>query len=225
MTSANLKHIHSSVCHSTQDIIKEQLSADSSINELLVSTEQQVNGHGRGIKKWIDMPGSVCFSFIVKPHVIPSYTALEISVIILNFFRETDLLKLKWPNDIINSSGLKCGGILIESNQSKMIAGIGLNLFSDNKEFGGIKSNPIPFNKKDLSIQLYQFITSNRYLSTELLKQDWIKYCSHLNKKVLITEDSQSYEGIFIGLGDYGQAIIQADDNQLQIFNGTLRSF
>ncbi|MGE3610803.1 MAG: biotin--[acetyl-CoA-carboxylase] ligase [Bacteriovoracaceae bacterium] len=219
-----IKQIHLNQCDSTQDILKEQLSR-SGDEYLVVSCEHQLHGRGRGANSWIEMPGSLCFSLSVHGHRIPSFTAIEMSLLIANFFSQKGKnLGLKWPNDLWNEEGLKCGGILVQNSGSKMLAGIGLNLYSDQKEFGGIFEESFEFDKKTWAQDIAEFILNNRYADTQQLKNDWEKRCVHFHKKVVITENSERYEGAFYGLGEHGEALLNNVQEGIQhIYNGTLR--
>ena len=219
-----IKHVHLDECDSTQDRLKEQLNNPDHSEQILVSTDNQISGRGRGEKKWETLPGTLCFSLNIKPHTQLSFTALEVSVIIARFFEQKDrYLKLKWPNDLWDENLRKCGGILIQGNQSNLMAGIGLNLFSDNSEFGGIFSQAFSVDKKHWSKEIAEFILNNRYTDTEQLKRDWLSRCGHLNQMVQIIEGNDTTEGIFQGLGNHGEAEVCTDGKVNHIYNGSLR--
>ncbi|HLT22896.1 MAG TPA: hypothetical protein VKZ84_05620, partial [Bacteriovoracaceae bacterium] len=131
-----IRHIHLEHCDSTQDVLKEQLSLGGGEN-LLISCDLQTSGRGRGDHSWTPMPGSLYMSFTVAPSIVPSFTALELSVLVADFF-DGSKLTLKWPNDIYNHHFKKCAGILIQQSQNQMLAGIGINLFSSVEHFGGV---------------------------------------------------------------------------------------
>lgn len=219
-----IKQIHLIECNSTQDVLKEQLSKDSAAECILVSCENQISGRGRGENIWRDMPGTLCFSINIKPHSVMSLTALEISVLIARYFEtKGQSLKLKWPNDLWNSDYKKCGGILVQGSQNQMLAGIGLNIFSESNEYGGIFKKACSFSKSSLSLDIAAFINENRYLDTKLLQRDWLYRCGHLNHMVTLTENGERSEGIFQGLGEYGEALICINAEVRRFFNGSLR--
>lgn len=218
-----VKFIHLDECHSTQDVVKEQLSIDDS-QTYIVSCENQTNGHGRNQKVWNDSTGTVCFSFNLAPHIITSFSALEISVLVRKFFlKKNQEVKLKWPNDVLTPSGKKCAGILIQNSKDQYVAGIGLNLHLESEQFGGVFPQSFEVNKKLWSQEIATFILSNRYADTKLLIQEWNEGCLHLNKEVTITENEEVLKGEFIGLGEYGEALIQTNQGLKKVFNGTLR--
>lgn len=218
------KHIHVSECDSTQDILKEQLTAHPIGAQFLVSCETQLKGRGRGENSWSSLPASLCFSFNLRPHPELSYTALEVSVLIARYFEAKGInLKLKWPNDLWDATGKKCGGILIQGSGQNLMAGIGLNLHSNNPEFGSIYPSDQQFDKRRLSQDLADFILHHRYKEVDSLREDWLKRCGHNQQNVRVTEGSESYEGKFIGLGVYGECLIETADSVHRIFNGSLR--
>lgn len=217
-----IKQIHVDACDSTQDLLKEQ--TDRGNETLLVSTNKQVRGRGRGTKQWEDLPGSLCFSLTIEPHKILSMTALEVSVLVARFFEyEGCKLGLKWPNDLWDSRGMKCGGILVQGSGNNLIAGIGLNLFSDHPDFGGVYRESFQFDKKSWSYRIAEFIIVNRYSDSDSLRKDWELRCQHLGENVTITEGNEVAEGIFSGIGQSGEAILSMNDGKKSFYNGTLR--
>lgn len=217
-----IRHIHVDACDSTQDLIKEQTHDGS--ETILISTNKQKNGRGRGSNFWVEIPGTLCFSLLIEPHRVLSFTALEISLLVARFFEnEGCKVGLKWPNDLWNSQRLKCGGILIQGSGSQFYAGVGINLYSDHAEFGGVYEDGFEFDKKSLSLKIAEFILENRYSDTKLLRNDWEIRCPHMNKKISISEGLEINEGIFLGLGESGEAKLNTIEGVKTFYNGTLR--
>ncbi len=220
-----IKQIHVNECNSTQDLLKEQLSTANSSECILVSCENQTFGRGRGENKWQALPGTLCFSINIKPHLVMSFTAIELAVLVARFFEQRgQTLKLKWPNDLWDSENKKCGGILVQGSHNQLYAGIGINIHSDNENFGGVYKDVQKYTKKDLALEVAGFIISNRYEKTNDLKRDWLKRCGHLNHMVTITENEERSEGIFQGLGEYGEAEVCINGQINRFFNGSLRT-
>ena len=217
------KFIHLDECDSTQDVLKEQLSIDES-QSYIIGCEKQTKGHGRNGKIWNDSLGTICFSFNMPAHSKPSFSALEVSILIRKFFLTKNVdVKVKWPNDLINIHKKKCSGILIQNYKDQYLAGIGLNLYLDDENFGGIYESDFPIIKKEWIYDISSFILKNRYQDTNELIKDWNEGCIHLNKEVTITENEIATKGIFLGLGEYGEALINTDQGIQKIFNGSLR--
>lgn len=219
-----MRQIHLGECHSTQDVLKEQLHRDPS-EEWLVSCDTQTHGRGRGDHRWTTLPSTLCFSMNLKGHVAPSFTALEVSVLIAKFFEENgSVLHLKWPNDLWDRTYKKCCGVLIQSTQEQMLTGIGINLFSEDDRFGGVFSGEgKEIDKKAWCFEIASFISQNRYDSTDTLRADWEKRCFHMNEHVVITEGADSFEGIFRGLGEHGEALLESLGKVMRVYNGSLR--
>lgn len=217
-----IKQIHVSECDSTQDLIKEQLKELGGNTNILISCDVQKAGRGRGVNQWSSLPGSLCFSMNIKPHVQPSFTSLELSVLIIKFF-EGSKLGLKWPNDVWNAQGKKCCGILIQNHGGNYLAGIGLNLWSDHPDYGGVYDSQFHFDKKSWAKELATFILENRFKETDTLRNEWESKCGHMGSHVKVTEGEETIEGIFTGLGRHGEALISTAGHVQPIYNGSLR--
>lgn len=210
-------------CESTQDLLKEQLKQNA-LDELTVGCEKQIHGRGRGTNSWENMPGTVCFSMTVTPTKEVTFTALEISLLIQKFLTtKGKAIFVKWPNDLIASSQKKCGGVLIQSSSDRYIAGIGLNLFSDNDQYGGVFDSKFTIDKKAWTQELSDYIRSHRYLEKEKIASDWMDQCFHLNAQVKIIEGELETIGTFTGIGPYGEAVIENANGTHHLFNGSLR--
>lgn len=219
-----IRHIHVNECDSTQDILKEQLSNQDGATQILVSCENQVQGRGRGSNLWKAMPGTVCFSTNLAPHPELSFTALELSVLVARFFEaKGEKLYLKWPNDLWDKNKKKCAGILVQGNQSGLMAGIGLNLFSEDANFGGVFTEAFPLDKKNYARELADFIHSHRYSNKENLTRDWEARCGHLHQAVTVTEGTEVYTGIFEGIGEHGECLLKGEEKSYRLYNGSLR--
>lgn len=170
------------------------------------------------------MPGTLCFSLALEPHLEPSFTALEVSLLITRYFEtKGKFLKLKWPNDIWNEDSQKCCGVLLQNSHNVLIAGIGLNLYSDFTDFGGVYEAAFETEKKVWARELADFIIAHRYTDTGVLKKDWAQRCFHLNVPVTITESGETVTGVFTGLGSHGEALLETAEGEKRIYNGTLR--
>lgn len=218
------KHIHVIDCDSTQDILKEQLNGQTEPAQFLVSCENQNQGRGRGENIWKSMPGTLCFSFNLRPHPELSYTALEISVLVARFFEARGRkLKLKWPNDLWDENNKKCGGILVQASNNTLMAGIGLNIFSDDENFGGVYEASFEIDKRIWARDLADFILHHRYKEVDSLREDWTKRCGHLGHLVSVTEGNEITKGTFEGLGIHGECLIRNGEKVSHLYNGSLR--
>ena len=230
-----MKHIHLDSCDSTQKYLIEMIKENKIIDEeILISCDTQTAGIGQKQNTWDSYEYSVCISGIIKPNQVLTLTPLEVGVIVSSYFkREFDIeLKLKWPNDILNLKGEKVGGVIInKSGEGPLIVGVGLNLMLSNQDIvqsydykvGYIfEEEKNPLIKKDIALDLYKAITNLR-LNPNQTKQSWNSLCIHLDKDVSVKDNFKSYIGLFVGIGENGQALIKDEDQTHELYSGTLR--
>jgi biotin-(acetyl-CoA carboxylase) ligase len=104
-----------------------------------------------------------------------------------------------------------------------MMAGIGINLFSDEEQFGGVYETNFEFDKKIWCSEIANFIWQSRIPGVDELKSEWEKRCFHLNRSVYISEGHEDYSGLFKGLGEDGEALLFNEQGLQRIYNGTLK--
>lgn len=206
-------------CDSTQDELKRHFEVYS-----LVSTENQIQGRGRGGNTWEHRPGALAFSFVAPAHPQLTWQALEIAVSLAESFERLYGVKvgLKWPNDLYRD-GKKCGGILLHHQSPHMFIGVGLNVLPvDNSPWGSVLPEARAWPSEmahDVPQELVQ-----RYLAThprpvDELRTAWNERCVHLDRVVTITDGEEKIRGMFKGLGIHGEALV----GDKAVFNGSLR--
>lgn len=228
-----MRHIHFESLNSTQEYLKasidELLISDENI---VVSTDQQTDGLGRQKHVWDFYSGSLAFSFNLKAASPSILTPLEIGVLVANFFKQLYgiAIKLKWPNDLINSSGEKCGGIIgnmLGNNQ--LIVGIGVNAVQsidkqiDKYDFkaGGLDYGDV-MQTKDLIYAMVEYIHESRLAATEIVTK-WNDLCSHKDIMVKLVDQKTTHNGLFKGIDDQGLALIEIDNHIEKFCSGNLR--
>lgn len=189
----------------------------------------QQQGIGQKNRTWLSNFGSLTFSIILPTHEMLSLTPLELALLCRNFFYDQYKieLKVKWPNDLVDSQNKKYGGILCHSRRNQVVAGIGLNLFStadkslDDYQIGYVFEKKI-LDNYELLLQLVKYLVSNRYNNSAQIHQDWLKHCSHMNKIVRLDDEAQSVTGTFLGIGTFGEALVKDQAGKLHhITNGS----
>ena len=106
-----------------------------------ISTPLQTSGKGRRDRKWDSIEGCYAGSWIVAEdtEVNPGLLQLSGGLAVIKSIQD-DRLKLKWPNDILIDKRKLCG-VLVEGkssqNSSKVVLGIGINLYASNKVIDG----------------------------------------------------------------------------------------
>ncbi len=203
-------------------------------NALIVANEQ-TNGRGRLGREWSSKKGrGVYFSLMLRlelpPHIVGMIT--QISAVAL---REaiSDTAMIKWPNDIFIGDK-KIAGILTElvteiDVVEKMIIGIGLNIneVSDYKDIAtSIVEEKIEFNHLDFFSKFLSrfFDLLNTFVELRnlaFIRGEIEKYSYFMNKEVYITRSDKEY--IFRGITDYGNAILESTNGELEeVFFGEM---
>ena len=120
-------------CSSTNDIAIENARKGFPEGSSYLSY-LQTNGRGRNNNHWESMRGNLFLSTIFRPkmnkvnwHQLSSIIGLSIleSLIYLGIDRRK--IELKWPNDVLVQKN-KISGVLLESFDHFIVAGIGLNI-------------------------------------------------------------------------------------------------
>jgi len=232
------KKIHLKEIPSTQQYMKEFFQQTKNLESLIVTTDKQTRGKGRGDHTWVDGKNNLAFTFSLKPHSVISLTPLEIACLLHQFLSEKFSmdLTLKWPNDILIQGQGKCAGILLDFYSEDWVGvGIGVNLIVDPLFKNPLFKTPAsalltsektglpPHFKQQIPEEFFSFVLSHR-LNTQPLLNYWEKYCGHSQKNVIIYEDENSYiQGIFKGIGPQGEALILNAEGEIQkIFSGSL---
>lgn len=216
---------HFNTIGSTQIFLKENLDRlKAQDSNILISCSEQTGGIGRKGNSWDSYPNSIAMSFTLKPNTKPTLTPIEVGLIAIRFFHKKfhKELFLKWPNDLLTADGRKCGGILCQYiDENTVIVGLGVNLgkLTAKKDngykhgLGTVDDNLIltEADQEKVSKELYDEFLSGRYFSQVELMDDFAKYCHHMNKDVFIYEDEKDFIGIFRGIGENGEALVEID--------------
>lgn len=224
-----MNHQHFDEISSTQEFLLRK-EDDLSLNTL-ISCETQTQGKGQYGRTWDSFSETLCMSFTLAANPVITLTSLEIACLIHKYFLTcySIELNLKWPNDLLNQSQQKVGGILINKVNNIMAIGVGLNYFQNSSQknyptpYGFILSSLNNFSKKEEAQKIYQFCLTHR-MNEEEIRSYWTKYCSHMNKNIILLEANNERPGIFLGIGKNGEAIIKLEQGAIQSFySGSIR--
>lgn len=213
---------HFNEIDSTQSYLVDFLKNNSDLckENIVVSTNNQTMGRGRGSNNWRQQTNAVAFSFTIKPLEVITLTSLEVACHIVNFLKNDPLVK--WPNDILNSNKEKVGGIIINLLDDIAIVGIGLNIsHSQDDQFKSLNLKVDDKFKINMPRKIYQYILDNRLSSDEVIAK-WNSYCAHKNSKVTLVESNEKFTGMFYGIGKNGEAILEIDGTNKSFYNGSL---
>jgi BirA family biotin operon repressor/biotin-[acetyl-CoA-carboxylase] ligase len=209
------------VCTSTNDIaFSAALNGEVEGTSYLANT--QTKGRGRNQNKWTSTKGNLFLSTIIKPksdksfwHQLSVIVGFSIIQVLVDIGVNSNLINLKWPNDILVDEKKICG-ILLESSDNFIIVGIGLNILKTpvlETKWATTKLNDHlkgSINIKNIGLKILNKVFNN-YHSWEkfgfvFFKEDINKKMFMINKKIVLNVNSKSnpLDGVFLGIGDSG---------------------
>jgi BirA family biotin operon repressor/biotin-[acetyl-CoA-carboxylase] ligase len=130
---------------STSDRALELAAADNPRLPLLVATERQTDGRGRGVNRWQSSAGALTFSLVVDTDSegLPADHRSRMAIVAglavceaLSQLAPRAEWHVKWPNDVF-ANGSKACGILCESAPGypqRLIVGIGVNVNNSQRD-------------------------------------------------------------------------------------------
>ncbi|MFM2093482.1 MAG: Bifunctional ligase/repressor BirA [Planctomycetota bacterium] len=214
---------------------------------LLVITEQQVAGRGRGANRWWSSDGALTFSVIAPtptpadPKLLPQLSLLTALAVrnALHSYTAGHAPTVKWPNDVF-IAGRKACGILIErpgDAPEALVIGIGVNV---NNDFSG---SPEPLHHKATSLRMIsgQAIDPTEVLigilqrlletldcceqAASRLREDWNQHCLLSGRTVTIARGQDQIVGRCQGIRDDGALIIATTSGQEFLHAGVVVAY
>ena len=192
----------------------------------VIISNKQTDGKGRVGKTWSSPDsGNIYMSIACKGLLQKAPLSLIVGIICQRSIEKiigSDLIGLKWPNDIIYSKK-KIGGILIEKEIMGQdilnIIGIGLNLNLPNKEswWGDLSSFNLELKRNELIniiiIELINFIDNDIHQWVD----EWEGLCIHMNSEINIKQNNKIIDsGIFTGIYQDGSVKITSKDGNIK---------
>ena len=226
------------------NIEAKRLIENDKINKATwIIANKQTSGRGRNNNKWVSKEGNFYGSYVLpinleykKIPFISCITSLSVYDAIKNLLPSNDLLKIKWPNDILYNDS-KLAGILIENSLSESasfsIIGIGINLKNspniNNHKTISIKSiidnEVMPkdiIGTLDSNINNYLNILNNDNVS-KLIKL-YKNNCWKMRDQVRFLHNNIEFEGILDDISDTFEILIKIN-GELKKFNSGELSF
>ena len=163
------------------------------------------------------------------PHFLPCLSLL-VGLSILEVLEGLGAkgLSLKWPNDLLWEDR-KLAGVLLESRQENVVAGIGVNLQVGTGEYSfevknrlvhlgelGISAKPAELFESILDQTDRRFVAALKELAP--LLQDWERRSGSIGKRVRVVDSGLS--GTIKGLGPAGQLVLQTEAGQVELVSG-----
>ena len=219
MLNINLNILN--VCTSTNDI-----AFNAALNGEVEGTSYlahiQTEGRGRNQNKWTSSKGNLFLSTIIKPksdkslwHQLSVIVGFSIVQVLVDLGVNSNLIDLKWPNDVLVDKK-KISGVLLESSDNFVVVGIGLNIIKNpilETKWGTTKLKDHlkgSINIKNIGLKILNKVFYNYYswekFGFVFFKEDINKKMFNINKNIIINVNSKSnlLNGVFLGIGDRG---------------------
>lgn len=218
----------------------------------LVAARNQTTGRGRGTNRWSAGEGALTLSVVLNPREpgVPVERLPQLSLAVgiaaidalENELREkSELLAVKWPNDLILDDA-KVGGILIETAISekaqgcRAIIGVGINVNNEMSTFEPLDSQKLAaislcqvtgrthnlqgmvcrlMNAIDGRIQ--QLAVGDPQIVVAWRQKNWLD-----EQKVTIDTGNSRVSGSCIGIDDDGALLVAGESGLQRIISGTV---
>jgi BirA family biotin operon repressor/biotin-[acetyl-CoA-carboxylase] ligase len=216
---------------STNDAAKREVKQGTAEGTVVVAGEQTA-GRGRMKRGWLSPRGSIALSIILYPELayLPSLIMVA-SLGVVHCLEKVAGLKaqIKWPNDVL-INGKKVCGILIESEvrgkrADYAVMGIGINVNIKPSAFPEIPSTATSLSQelgRDVSqldmIRCLLAEIERLYLalpSGDAIYREWRGNLVTLGKKVQVSSEETSYEGIAESVASDGSLLLRQPDGSL----------
>jgi len=217
-------------CHSTNTLSAELSQRGSVVEGTLVITSNQFNGRGQRGNQWISEPGkNLTFSLILKPTFLKPDQQFRltqvISLAVADYVTKKthEVVKIKWPNDLLINSRKVCG-ILIENSISgetiqTSIVGVGLNV--NQIEFFGYNATSLKnetLRDFDLQNELNELLhcIEVRYLQLrdgkfEKIAEDYLQNLYRIGEQHTFKISNNEKQGVIEGVDQRGRLVVSFD--------------
>ncbi|ALE03807.1 biotin--[acetyl-CoA-carboxylase] ligase [Bartonella ancashensis] len=234
------------VCESYETIGSTNLVAQQRAKEghpgyLWVTAEVQTQGRARRGRLWNSPRGNLYASLLLNDHIVHK-TASQLGFVagvsmveaigefIEDQKKSIDIIKLKWPNDIL-LEGAKSSGILLElfelpSQSCALIIGIGMNIKHHYEDAPYLTSSMhkvgLHIEKEQLFSSLTKYFAQNYLLwkrpgGSDIIRKKWLSHSSCLGKDIKMIDGRKTILGTFDGLDYNFNCIVKQEDGQRTI--------
>lgn len=227
-----MKLIKLDSCSSTNDELKK-LASEGAKSMTVVTSKTQTSGRGRNSREWESAEGNLYLSILLRDlnpktaHQLSLVTALAVVETVESYLLD-DEVQLKWPNDVL-VEGKKIAGILCESemNGSELdyvVIGVGINVETAPDYATSFKKRGSEQNLgdvRDLFVEAFQeYMELWLTEGYERIGNLWMQYSAHLDKEISV--NNGEYKGIFKGLGESGEMLLEVGGEEQAISFGEI---
>ncbi len=233
-------------CGSTNNVALE-LAKTAGALPLLVVTDCQTGGRGRGRNTWWAREGALTFSLLLAPEtvgiaseswpLVSLGTAIAVADTLAKFADESDV-GLKWPNDV-HLAGKKICGILVEparGAEDRLVIGVGVNVLNSLQaapEDVRVLATSIvdetgdEFSPGEFLIPLLGALSGQlkKIADGQLdLPSRWAKQCVLTGRKISLESGDHLIEGRCFGVDSTGAILIETGGATRPWFGGVART-
>ncbi len=230
---------------STSDRASQLARVEECETPLIILTELQTAGRGRGSNRWWAGPGALTFTLVVdfangQRPAGDTRVSLAAALAVrhaLNAFDGTADFQLKWPNDVYFQSR-KIAGILLERPAAcpeRLVVGVGINVNNSVQEApAAIRATATSFfdaTGQHLSLPDLLITTLNSLaeqyaaLATGQLRllDRWHEHCMLRGRTVEVESGKRRIAGVCRGIDHEGALVVQTDAGLESLTSGTVR--
>ena len=192
--------------------------------------ERQSGGRGRAGRSWQSPAGNLYASTIVRLRngdpAAPGLALVAAVAVeeVASAWLAQDLLRLKWPNDLM-AGDAKLAGILLEREGDMVIIGVGVNLAmappaADRRttslaNLGGVSPDPAAF-LEGLAGAFVRWIGRWRGEGLEPVRKRWVERAHPIGTALAAAAGEGRIEGLFDGLDPDGALRLRRADGRIE---------
>ena len=191
----------------------------------------QTAGRGSRGRSWFDAPGNLALSVLLRtPDVAATVWPFAAACAVhetLSLHGAAGL-RLKWPNDVLDASGGKVAGILVETGTSAsggyVVIGIGANLAAA-PEIGRAASLGIERGVDAVAETLLARLAYWAEIAEDAglapVRVAWLSLAHPVGTRLAVAgRDGAALEGLFAGLDVDGALLLRTQDGVMRIATG-----
>ncbi len=183
----------------------------------------QTSSYGRRGRNWQSPKGNLYATLLIeKPNQlaqIPFVFGLSLFEVLSKYADESQILKLKWPNDVLLNDG-KLAGVLLEVEGDYLLIGFGVNLIVAPKTDQNVATLRKPIHTKDVLTAVLKRFDAYKTIWQKSgfaeIHKKWLANAHGLNKKIVARfPDGSEKIGIFKTITMDGALILETENNDL----------
>ncbi|WP_295732458.1 biotin--[acetyl-CoA-carboxylase] ligase [uncultured Bartonella sp.] len=201
-------------------------------DRLWIVSDEQTAGRARRGRQWSSPKGDLYASLLLTRNIAPENAAElgfvagvsladAVKDILAHNGVASDVVTLKWPNDMLLKDA-KASGILLElqyltQSLYALVVGIGVNIIHVYKDAPYPTEAVVNMGVKTDSAEVFKLLSKywaenyDLYLSPngrEIVRKKWLGYAAHLGEELTITGNSRVIKGIFSGLDEKFNCVV-----------------